>query len=188
MSDDRDSRLSADIKFHLVRKIECHKVVGLGGYGLLPHEAKYLEFHRLAGVILFERNIESVPQVGELIESVGEKLSDERRAALVMVDHEGDLVSELRKLIGAPPSAMAIGATHDPTLAYDVAFETGNALRKLGVNVVLAPVADCYFTPECSVTGLRTFGRDPERVAEFVDRTVRGFHDAGVLACAKHFP
>ncbi len=188
MNDDQDSRLSPDIKFHLVRKLECHKVVGLGGYELLPHEAKYLEFHRLAGVILFERNVESVPQVQELIESVNEKLADDDRAALVMVDHEGDLVSELRRLIGAPPAAMAIGATGDPTLAYDVAFETGGALRKLGVNVVLAPVADCYLTPACSVTGLRTFGRDPERVAEFVDRTVRGFHDAGVLACAKHFP
>jgi beta-glucosidase-like glycosyl hydrolase len=188
MNDDQGTRLSPDIKFHLVRKIECHKVIGLAGYELLPHEAKYLEFHRLAGVILFERNIESIPQVRELVESVNEKLSEGDRTALVMVDHEGDFVSELSGLIGVPPSAMAVGATRDPTLAYDVAFETGGAMRKLGVNTVLAPVADCYFDPACSVTGLRTFGRDPERVAEFVDRTIRGFRDSGVLTCAKHFP
>ncbi|UCH82763.1 MAG: glycoside hydrolase family 3 protein [Candidatus Latescibacterota bacterium] len=188
MNDDRGTELSPDIKFHLVRKIECHKVIGLTEYELLPHEAKYLEFHRLAGVILFERNIKSVPQVRELIEEVNEKLSDGDRTALIMVDHEGDFVSELSGLIGVPPSAMAIGATGDPTLAYDVAFETGSAMSKLGVNVVLAPVADCFLDQACSVTGLRTFGRDPERVAEFVDRTIRGYRDAGVLTCAKHFP
>ena len=188
MTNHSDIRLSPDIKFHLVRKIECHKVIGLSGTELLEHEAKYLEFHRLSGVILFDRNIESFPQVRELVEQVDERLSHDGRAALIMVDHEGDFVSELKRLIGVPPSAMAIGATGDPSFARDVACETGQAMRKLGVNVVLAPVADCYIDRACSVTGLRTFGTDPERVARFVCETIRGFREAGVLTCVKHFP
>ena len=188
MSNDRDIRLSSDIKFHLVRKIECHKIMGLAGPALLPHEAKYIEFHRPSGIILFERNIESSPQVRELVADVHEKLSSDGLKALVMVDHEGDLVSELRKLIGVPPSAMAIGATGDPSFARDVANETGRAMRRLGVNVVLAPVADCYLDPSCSVTGIRTFGRDPDRVAAFVEETIRGYAEAGILTCVKHFP
>ena len=55
-----DNPLSPDIKFQLVRKIECHKVIGLAGLELLAHESKYMEFHRLAGVVFFERNIESL--------------------------------------------------------------------------------------------------------------------------------
>jgi len=188
MGNDQDIRLSSDIKFHLVRKIECHKIMGLAGPALLPHEAKYIEFHRPSGVILFERNIESSPQVRDLVEQIHEKLSNDGLRALVMVDHEGDFVSELKKLIGVPPSPMAIGATGDPSFAREVARETGKAMRRLGVNVVLAPVADCYFDPSCSVTGIRTFGRDPERVAAFVEETIRGYADAGVLTCAKHFP
>lgn len=188
MNDHSDPPLSPDIRFQLIKKIECHKVIGLGGYELREHEAKYLEFHRLAGVILFDRNIRSVSQVGELVESVEERLSGDGLPPLVMADHEGDFVSELRRLIGVPPAALAIAATGDPQLAHDVARETGTAMAKLGVNVVLAPVADCYLTPASPVTGLRTFGRDPERVAEFVSQTIKGFQGAGVLACVKHFP
>jgi beta-N-acetylhexosaminidase len=188
MTDNQDAALTPDIKFQLVRKIECHKVIGLAGCELLEHEAKYLEFHRLSGVIVFERNLESLTQFAELIESVEDKLTIDGVAPLVMADHEGDFVSELRRLIGTPPSAMAIAATDDTSFAEEVAFETGQAMMKLGVNVVLAPVADLFHNAASPVTGLRTFGSDPERVAEFVSATIRGFRKAGVLTCIKHFP
>ena len=188
MNDHSDPSLSPDIRFQLIRKIECHKIIGLTGYELLEHEAKYLELHRLSGIILFDRNIRSLSQVADLVGGVEERLSDGKLPPLVMADHEGDFVSELRSLIGIPPSALAVAATGDPELAREVARETGTAMAKLGVNVVLAPVADCYLTPHSPITGLRTFGRDPERVAEFVSQTIKGYREAGVLACVKHFP
>ncbi|MCZ6767076.1 MAG: hypothetical protein O7D32_09110 [bacterium] len=180
--------ISSEIKFHMVRKIECHKIVGLAGLELLEHEAKYLEFHRIAGVILFGTNVESFSQVRDLVESVQERMSGDGLVPIVAVDHEGDFVGELKKLIGIPPSAMAIAATGDPELAYDVALETGQAMAKLGVNAVFAPVADLFLDRSSPVTGIRTFGRDPEIVGEFVASTIRGFREAGVLTCVKHFP
>jgi beta-N-acetylhexosaminidase len=182
--------LTPEIRFHLIKKMERHKVIALGGATLLPHEVKYLEFHGVAGVILFERNIHSLSQVNELIGRVVEYLSatEPDLPPLVMADHEGDLVAELRRIIGMPPSAMAIAATGDPDLAREVARETGLAMRKLGVNVVLAPVADCFLDAASPITGLRTFGAEPERVAEYVASTITGYHEAGVLTCAKHFP
>jgi beta-glucosidase-like glycosyl hydrolase len=188
MSENDQFNLSPDIKFHLIRKMECHKVIGLGGAALLPHEQKYLEFHRLAGVILFERNIQSLTQLSELIDSVGEEISKGGVMPLVMADHEGDFVSELHELIGIPPSALAVAATGDTRLAREVAYETGVAMKKLGVNVVLAPVADVNLVPSSPITGLRTFGKDPERVAEFVCESIRGYREAGILTSAKHFP
>ena len=139
---EHDPPISPEIKFHLVRKIECHKIVGLARLELMEHEAKYLEFHRIAGVILFGRNVESFSQVRDLVESVRRKMAGDGLDPIVAVDHEGDFVSELKKLIGIPPSAMAIAATGDPDLAYDVALETGQAMAKLGVNAVFAPGAD----------------------------------------------
>ena len=156
MNDERNTVLSPEVKFQLIRKLERHKVIGLAATELEPHEAKYLEFHRLSGVILFERNLDSLPQITDLIGEVDQRLSEEGLAPLVMADHEGDFVSELRKLIGVPPSAMAIAATGDPELARAVAYETGAAMAKLGVNVVLAPVADCYLDPASPITGLRS--------------------------------
>lgn len=180
--------LPPEIAFHLVRKIEGHKIVALQGGKLLPHEAKYLEFHQVAGVIIFERNAESFAQLSELLDQVRSILSPHGLDPLIMVDHEGDLVSELKRIIGCPPSALAVGTTGDPDLAREVARETGAMMAKLGVNTVLAPVADCCFDLVSPVTGIRCFSSDPERVAAFVSATVAGFHEAGVLTCVKHFP
>jgi len=180
--------LTPEIRFHLIRRMERHKVIPLAGPRLLPHEKKYLEFHNVSGVILFARNIESLSQIGDLIGSVTEELGLDGPAPLIMADHEGDFVAELRQIIGVPPAALAIAATGDLDLAAEVAFETGTAMRKLGVNTVLAPVADCYFDAASAITGLRSFGADPERVAQFVEQTIAGFRAAGVLSCTKHFP
>ncbi len=181
--------LTPEIRFHLIRKMERHKVIALAGPRLLPHERKYLEFHSVAGVILFARNIESLSQVNELIGSICEDLArDDGPPPLVMADHEGDFVAELRQVIGVPPAPLAVAASGDLDLAAEVAYETGIAMKKMGVNTVLAPVADCYFTRESAITGLRTFGTDPQHVAAFVEQTIAGFREAGVLCCAKHFP
>lgn len=183
-----DDNLGPEIRFHLIRKMERLKVLALAGPELRPHEHKFLGFHRAAGVILFERNVQSLAQVSELIASVMDALGDEGLPPLVMADHEGDFVAELKRIIGVPPAPLAIAATDDLDLAREVARETGRAMAKLGVNTVLAPVADCYLDAASPITGLRTFGRDPEVVAEYVAQTILGFRDAGVLACAKHFP
>lgn len=188
MTDKEKSVLSPEVKYQLVRKLERHKVIGLSGTELRSHEGKYLELHRLSGVILFERNVGSLPQIADLIGSIETRLSEDGLIPLVMADHEGDFVSELRKLIGVPPSALAIAASGDVTLAHDVAYETGVAMMKLGVNTVLAPVADCFLDAASPITGLRTFGPDPEKVAEYVTQSIRGFHEAGVITCVKHFP
>jgi beta-glucosidase-like glycosyl hydrolase len=180
--------LTPEIRFHLIRRMERHKVIPLAGARLLAHERKYLEFHNVSGVILFARNVESLSQIADLVGSVTEQLGKDSPAPFVMADHEGDFVAELRQIIGVPPAALAIAAAGDLDLASEVAFETGTAMRKLGVNTVLAPVADCYFDEASAITGLRSFGADPERVAEFVEQTIAGFRAAGVLSCTKHFP
>ena len=186
---DHDEFLTPDVRFHLIRRMEQHRVIALGETQLLVHERKYLEFHQVSGIILFERNVHSLSQVGELIASVTEVLSEDAGLPpLVMADHEGDFVAELKRIIGMPPSALAIAATGDLDLAHDVAKETGLAMKKLGVSVVLSPVADCCLDLASPITGLRTFGADPDRVADFVVQTIAGFRAAGVLTCAKHFP
>ena len=188
MTDHPEFKLPPGIKFYLVKRIETHKIIALSETRLLPHEEKYLEFHKVAGVILFERNIGSLSQLGDLIGRIRDKLLPESPPPLVMADHEGDAVSVLRRLVGAPPAPGAIAAAGDPELARQVALETGREMKKLGVNVVLAPVADCLLNPSSPITGLRCFGRDPERVAQYVAASVRGYQEAGILACAKHFP
>ncbi|AXE39154.1 glycoside hydrolase family 3 protein [Acidipropionibacterium virtanenii] len=87
------------------------------------------------------------------------------------------------------PGAMALAAAGDPGLARRSAAITGAELMAVGINVDLAPDADVNVNPANPVIGVRSFGSDPGLVARMVAAQVSGYQDdAGVSACAKHFP
>ena len=86
------------------------------------------------------------------------------------------------------PSAMAIAATGDPSLAEAEGKVVAQEAKVLGVNHIFAPVADVNVDPDNPVINTRSFGEDPEDVARYVSAFVRGVQSEKVLACAKHFP
>jgi len=86
------------------------------------------------------------------------------------------------------PHAMALAATGDPSAAYLAARITAAQARAVGVNWVLAPVADVNNNADNPIINIRSFSDDPAQVARFVAAVVRGLQDGGVLATAKHFP
>jgi beta-N-acetylhexosaminidase len=86
------------------------------------------------------------------------------------------------------PWAMAVAATGDPKLVEEMGKITARDAKAIGVNHVLAPVADVNVDPDNPVINTRSFGEDPQDVARFVAAFVRGVQSEGVLATAKHFP
>ena len=86
------------------------------------------------------------------------------------------------------PSAMAVGATGDPTLAYTVGKVTALEARAAGVRWVFAPDADVNNNPDNPIINIRSFGEDPQQVGAFVSEEIRGIEENGGLATAKHFP
>jgi hypothetical protein len=58
----------------------------------------------------------------------------------------------------------------------------------MGVHWVLAPVADVNSNPDNPIINIRSFGEDPQAVAQYVAAFVRGVEDNGAMATAKHFP
>jgi beta-N-acetylhexosaminidase len=86
------------------------------------------------------------------------------------------------------PSAMAIGATGDPRLAYAVGKSIALEARAAGVQWVFAPDADVNNNPDNPIINVRSFGEDPASVASFVTQFIRGVEENGTLATAKHFP
>jgi beta-N-acetylhexosaminidase len=61
-------------------------------------------------------------------------------------------------------------------------------VRSAGVDLALAPSVDVNANADNPVIGTRSFGADPAVVARHGAAFVRGVQDAGVAACAKHFP
>ncbi len=89
------------------------------------------------------------------------------------------------------PYLMAFGAAHDLEATRQLGAATAREARALGVNWVFAPDADVNNNPDNPIINTRSFGEDPQAVAENVSAFIEGAHsDPGsfVLLSAKHFP
>jgi beta-N-acetylhexosaminidase len=86
------------------------------------------------------------------------------------------------------PTAMAVAAGGNPRDAYTMGKITALEARATGVQWVYAPDSDVNNNPANPIINTRSFGENPQRVAEFVSAFVKGVEDHGALATAKHFP
>jgi beta-N-acetylhexosaminidase len=86
------------------------------------------------------------------------------------------------------PSLMALGATGEPSLAYEMGRVTAVEAAAVGIRVPFAPVLDVNNNPDNPIINVRSFGEDPEQVAEMGAAFVRGIQDQGAIATGKHFP
>src|SRR5918911_2331745 len=83
---------------------------------------------------------------------------------------------------------MAVGATGNPDYARRMGAITGRESRALGVQQILAPVADVNNNAANPVINVRSYGEDPEDVGRYVAAFIKGAQEEGVIATAKHFP
>ena len=86
------------------------------------------------------------------------------------------------------PWQMTLGAVQNEKLVYEMGLEIARQCQRLGVHINFAPVVDVNSNPKNPIINNRSFGEDPERVANLGIAYMQGLHDGGVLACAKHFP
>ncbi len=86
------------------------------------------------------------------------------------------------------PRAMALGATRDTNLAYEMGKAVAREARSLGVHQVYSPDVDINNNPKNPVINTRSFGEDPKLVSEFARAYIRGTHKGHVISTAKHFP
>jgi beta-N-acetylhexosaminidase len=86
------------------------------------------------------------------------------------------------------PPAMAVAASGDPSLAEREGKQVAIEAKSVGINWILAPVADVNVAPDNPVINARSFGEQPDDVSKYVQAFIRGVHSEGLLATAKHFP
>ena len=86
------------------------------------------------------------------------------------------------------PHAMAFGATGKPENAEAFGRISAMEARAIGVHWNFFPVADVNSNPANPIINTRSFGEDPQQVGDFVAAYIRGAHEGGMMATAKHFP
>ncbi len=139
----------------------------------------------LGGVCLYARNVESPSQLVALTA----RLHAENPGLVIAIDEEGGDVTRLEATTGSSyPGNLALGAVDDVALTRSVARSMGAAIAEAGIDLDLAPVADVNSNPINPVIGVRAFGAQATPVARQTAAWVAGLQEAGVAACAKHFP
>lgn len=182
---------TADIdRMSLEQRIGQLLIAGFDGMTVTPEIAELITHRHVGGVILFARNIREPHQTLELTTRMQALAKDAGHPypLLIAVDQENGVVRRLAHGATVFPGNMAVAATGSTELAYEIARATGRELRALGINMNLAPVLDINNNPANPVIGVRSFGEDPREVASYGAAAIRGYHEAGVISCAKHFP
>lgn len=145
-----------------------------------------------AGFILYRWNLPGYKETALLtkelqrqaaeVEGVGPKL-------LFAVDQEGGRVANLRfPEIAEFPSAFQQGVRKDLRYVGASAYVAATDLRRAGIRMNFAPVLDVYPREDRTIIGDRSFGGDPEAVAELGVAYVEAAMEAGVAPVGKHFP
>lgn len=141
---------------------------------------------RVGGVILFSENDGAGRGYASVVATLQHAAQEGHRPPLLIaVDQEG---GDVRRIAGAPPatSPREMGRA-GPAQSRREGRDTGAGLRRRGITVNLAPVADVPDSPS-SFLGRRTFGTDPADVGENAAQFASGLQDSGVAATAKHYP
>ncbi|MBN1565293.1 MAG: beta-N-acetylhexosaminidase [Anaerolineae bacterium] len=107
---------------------------------------------------------------------------------LIGIDQEGGQLIAITNGATELPGNMALGATRSPELAEQAGHVLGRELRAMGLNLNFAPSLDVNINPVNPVVGIRSFGADPQLVADLGIAMIRGMRAEGVIASAKHFP
>ncbi|MBI3766290.1 MAG: serine hydrolase [Ignavibacteriales bacterium] len=137
--------------------------------------------HKVGGLIFFQGDVfETATLVNRMQERADVPL-------LIASDFEWGTAMRIRRATRFP-EAMALGATRDTLLAFQLGKATGEETRAIGVHVDFAPVADVNVNPNNPVINTRSFGENPNLVGDMAKSFAAGLQSAGVLATAKHFP
>lgn len=149
------------------------------------HVEKMVKDFKVGGIVFYGHH--ASPDA--LLKLVNQLQSLNTIPLLMTIDAEMGLGLRLEnKSVIKFPYNMTLAATQDLDLIYQVGYEVGRELKLLGLHVNFAPVVDINNNPKNPVIGMRSFGSSKELVANCGIAYMNGLQDAGVIACAKHFP
>ncbi|PID91945.1 MAG: glycosyl hydrolase, partial [Bacteroidetes bacterium] len=135
----------------------------------------------IGGLIFFQGNPVKQANLSNRLQSLADV------PLLIAMDAENGLGMRLDSCVTYPPQ-MILGALGGDAAIYRMGRDMARQMKRLGVHMNLAPVADVNNNPLNPVIHTRSFGSDPSGVSKKVVALVRGMQDQHILVAAKHFP
>ena len=161
-------------------------MVGFDGLVLNDEVKYYIRELRVGGLILFSRNIESPQQVADLCGAAQTYAATHGQPPLLIgIDQEGGVVARLKPPFTQFPGNPFLHSLEDARIFAET---TAEELKRIGININMAPVLDVADPEGDGVMRQRVFGADPQAVARMGITVIHHLQANGVLAVAKHFP
>ncbi len=173
----------------LQQKIGQLFMVGFDALEANPHITQLIREKRIGGVILFRRNVHTPRQLSALCRQLQEINAEVSEVPLLIaLDQEGGMVMRIEQGVTPIPAAMAFQEAGSVDDCERINFISGDEMRQIGINMLLAPVLDVNNNRLNPVIGVRAYGEDADTVIEYGMAAMRGQRAAGVIVTAKHFP
>lgn len=154
-----------------------------------------LEKYPVGGLCYFAGNIVGNQQLRDMLSNthtMGKEVGAGIAPFLTVDEEGGPLVARVANSgffeVEHFSNMAEVGASGDVTHAARVGAAIGSYLKEIGFNVDFAPDADVLTNPNNTAIGPRSFGSDPQIVANMVSAEVEAMLKTGVLPCVKHFP
>ncbi|HJX71874.1 MAG TPA: glycoside hydrolase family 3 protein, partial [Bacteroidales bacterium] len=140
-----------------------------------------IQKYNIGGIILFQGSPAQYARLTNRFQRIA------KTPLLIAIDGEWGLNMRADSTISYPKQMM-LGAIQNDRLIFDMGYHIAEQLKRVGVHVNLAPVADVNNNPANPVINMRSFGEDRSDVAKKSILYMAGMQDNNILAVAKHFP
>jgi beta-N-acetylhexosaminidase len=141
--------------------------------------------HQFGGLIVvpINQNAPDPATIRQLIESVRGVMA---HPVLTATNQEGGTVCFQETRVPCMAGARQVGA-QGPGAVQSGMTSMSQGLKALGFDINFAPVADVWDGVHPFMSG-RSYGQNPQAVAQDVTAAIAGIHAAGIYAAAKFFP
>lgn len=137
--------------------------------------------YNIGGIIFFRGNPYTQAELTNRFQKAA------KTPLLIAIDGEWGLAMRIDSTIQYPRQMM-LGAIQDDKLIYEMGAHIAMQLKRIGVHINFAPVADINNNSENPVINSRSFGEERYNVTRKSIHYMMGMQDNKIIAVAKHFP
>jgi beta-glucosidase len=174
-------------------------VFGIKSSDITDEECSFFLQHQPYGFILFKHNFIKTDKTIKTLDEIANLITNLKNIcpnALIFIDQEGGKVQRISENICGInfPSAEFFANLYEQDsqsaiqATYDNYFGIGTILKRIGIDVNCAPVADLRHQGAHDVIGDRSFGSSVKQVVDLCTAAINGLADAGIKSVIKHIP
>ena len=168
-------------------------ITGVKSFTLSIHEKNFLMKFKPWGVILFSRNIKSIPQTKKLTNEIRKIFKDVNYP--ILIDQEGGRVSRLRYFLNTHSlTSEYFGDLYNIDKKIGLSIyksyikSVSNYLRNFGININTSPVLDLFEKKSHKIIGNRSYSENPITVNMLGRSCIKFYKNNKISTVIKHIP